>query len=109
MAKNKQCRECRFYIPHEECKTSPGTCKNTGHTKGPYDKVCLKFIEMGDHMTKLDNFEFNMDLNGGAAKVITLQITCPDTSDAVMLMSDIIKQLYATNELLNKKGGPKVL
>ena len=62
MAKNKQCRECRFYIPHEECKASPGTCKNTGHTRGPYDKVCLKFIEIGDHMTKLDNFEFNMDL-----------------------------------------------
>ena len=69
-------------------------------------------------MTKLDNFEFEVmicdaphpgDRDGNCTRQVDVCINVESDADAVMILSDIVKSLYATNELLNKKGGPKVL
>ena len=68
-------------------------------------------------MTKLDNFEFEVSITDVPAlddkddsrRQIDIFINTEDDAAAVLVLADLVKQLYATNELLNKKGGPRVL
>lgn len=64
-------------------------------------------------MTKLDNFEFEVSISDvpemDEKRQIDLYVNAEDDADAVLILADLVKQLYATNELLNKKGGPRVL
>lgn len=54
-------------------------------------------------MTHLDNFDFNFDLcvtpqcevrESGKSKLITLEILTEDSTDAVLVMNELLKELF---------------
>ena len=54
-------------------------------------------------MTHLDNFDFNFDCcvtpdcevrESGKTKLITLEILAEDSTDAVLIMSELLKELF---------------
>lgn len=63
-------------------------------------------------MTHLDNFDFNFDCcitpqcevrESGKSKLITLEILAEDSKDAVLIMNDLLKELFKINYWFNQR------
>lgn len=55
-------------------------------------------------MVNLTNFSYDFDLNDDEdtnSKIVDLYITCKNSSDAVIIMGELMKALGATNCLLD--------
>lgn len=65
-------------------------------------------------MTKLENFEFEVSIcdaphseqrEGNCTRQVDLYLNIENDSDAVLVLSELVKTLHSTNKLLNTKHG----